>query len=306
MDYTALILGVIVIVLIFWVIHLKIQIRAISRQLEKRLDNGSKNSIYSALGDKDIIRLAMNLNKCFAEDENAKTTLAREEKKFRNLIANISHDLRTPLTSIKGYLQLLSSTELDNEQQRKLNIILKHTDELGNLIEHFFEYSCLIGDETQLNPERFNLTNEVTECLAAAVPQLESRNLEVRLAENSPVFIISDKEKIIRILQNLIRNCIQHSAGNISASVTQSDGFALISISNPVRETDEIDINKIFERFYTAEKHRSKSTGLGMSIVKLLAEQMNGSVSAELNGNMLTVSVSIPSEPANKNIPMQA
>lgn len=305
MDYMALIFGVIVVVLIFWVIHLKIQIRSISRQLEKRLDNGSKNSIYSALGDKDIIRLAMNLNKCFTEDENTKTILAQEEKKFRSLIANISHDLRTPLTSIKGYLQLLSATELDNEQRRKLNIILKHTDELGNLIEHFFEYSCLIGDETQLNSERFNLTNEVTECLAAAVPQFESRNLEVRLAENSPVFIISDKEKIIRILQNLIRNCIQHSAGNISASVTQSGGFALISISNPVRETDEIDINKIFERFYTAEKHRSKSTGLGMSIVKLLAEQMNGSVSAELNGNMLTVSVSIPSEPVSKNTPMQ-
>lgn len=296
MGYIILILGIVAATLLFWVIHLKLQIRVVSRQLEKRLEDGSRNSIYSALGDKDVVRLVSNLNKCFIDEENAKISLAREEKNFRNMIANISHDLRTPLTSIKGYLQLLSATRLDDQQTRRLSVIVKHTNELGDLIEHFFEYSCLLSDESQLNLERFNLTDEVTECLAAAVPQLESRRLEVRLTENTPLFVVSDREKSVRIIQNLVRNCLQHSAGNISVSVVKQGNYAVINVSNPVINPDKIDTKKIFQRFYTIEKSRSKSTGLGLSIVKLLTEKLGGSVSACLQENILTISVAINSD----------
>ena len=279
--------------LLLWVIHLKLQIRSISRQLENRLHDGSRCAIYASLGDKDIVRIVSALNRCFDEEENAKLALEREEKDFRTMIANISHDLRTPLTSIKGYLQLLSATNLDSRQRRKLHIIVKHANELGNLIESFFEYSYLLNDDTPLNPERFNLTDEVTECLAAAVPQLESRHIAVSLEEHPPVFVTADRTKTIRIIQNLIRNCIQHSAGNIQVEVTRQDGQAVMSFSNPVKNPADIDTNKIFDRFYTAEKSRGKSTGLGLSIVKLLIGQMGGTVKAKLLENVLTITVTI-------------
>ncbi|MGN0474034.1 MAG: sensor histidine kinase [Acutalibacteraceae bacterium] len=294
MGYTILFLCVILAIMIFWVIILKMHMRSISKQLEKRIDEGARNSISIAMFDKDAIRLAENINNCLVAEENAKQALASEERQFRRMIADISHDLRTPLTSIKGYLQLLSSSQLNDTQRGRLAIIEKHVMELGGLIEHFFEYSYLLSVENQLNLERFSLTAETEECLAAAVPQFEAHCMSVEIGELPSAFIIADREKTVRIIQNLIRNCLQHSAGNLSVSITDDGEFAELSMKNPVSNTQEIQPDKLFDRFYTAEKSRGKSTGLGLSIVKLLAEQMNGSTSARLEGNNLMISVRLP------------
>lgn len=293
MGYAVLLIGIFAAVMTIWVIHLKLQMRIISRQLQSRLKEGSCSTINVQLGDKDVVRLALDINKCLEGEDNAKISLAREEKQFRNMIADISHDLRTPLTSVKGYMQLLSSTKLDDEQRRRIAVINRHTAELGDLIEHFYEYSYLLSAEPQLNSEKFNLTNEVMECLAAAVPQFEAKCMSVKIVENPSVFVIADKEKTVRIIQNLIRNCLQHSAGNIEVDVRAAGEKSVVAIKNPVSDPEQVNVEKLFDRFYTAEKSRSRSTGLGLSIVKLLAEQMGGTVSAELTGRELTISVVI-------------
>lgn len=289
----AIILGILCAALLFWVIHLKMQMRSISRQLEKRLSDGSRNSICISLFDSDAVHLAAAVNRCFEEDENAKHTLEREEKNFRNTIANISHDLRTPLTSIKGYLQLLEATPLNAMQQRRVDVINRHVEELGDLIEHFFEYSYLLSDDSEPVLEKFSLTDEVTECLAAAVPQFEEKGMEVHLGRFEQVNIIADREKTVRVIQNLVRNCIQHSAGDISVSVAESNDLARITFSNPVKSPEQIDIGSIFDRFYTSDKSGRKSTGLGLSIVKILAEQMGGRAFAALNGSVITIEVEL-------------
>lgn len=298
---STVILSVLCAALLFWVIHLKWQIHSISRQLEKRLSDGSQNSIYVSLFDRDAVRLTADINRCFSEDENAKRTLEREEKHFRNTIANISHDLRTPLTSIKGYLQLLEATPLSELQQKRVGVINRHVNELGDLIEHFFEYSYLLSNDSELLPERFCLTDEVTECLAAAVPQFEDKGMAVHLEEFAQVNVIADREKTVRMIQNLVRNCIQHSSGDISVSVESVKNTAehtdctRITFSNPVKAPDEIDIGSIFDRFYTSDKSSRKSTGLGLSIVKILAEQMGGRAFAVLHGNIISIGVELPS-----------
>lgn len=294
MGYIILFLCVIMAVMSFWVIILKIQMRTISKQLEKRIHEGARNSISIAMFDKDCVRLAANINNCLVAEENAKQSLASEEKQFRRMIADISHDLRTPLTSIKGYLQLLSSSQLNDAQRGRLAIIEKHVQELGGLIEHFFEYSYLLSVENQLNLERFSLTAETEECLASAVPQFEARCMSVEIEQFPAAFIVADREKTVRIIQNLIRNCLQHSVGNLSVSITDDGEFAELSMKNPVSNPKTIQPDKLFDRFYTAEKSRGKSTGLGLSIVKLLAEQMNGSVYARLEENNLIISVRLP------------
>lgn len=292
MIYIA-ILSIVCAVLLFWVVNLKLQIRSVSRQLEKRLSDGSRNSISVSLLDGDAVRLAADINRCFAEDENAKHTLEREEKNFRDTIANISHDLRTPLTSIKGYMQLLEATPLSELQQRRADVINRHVDELGDLIEHFFEYSCLLSHDSELTLESFCLTDEVTECLAAAVPQFEDKGIAVKLDSFKQVNIIADREKTIRIIQNLIRNCIQHSAGDIRVSVEEVGKFARITFSNPVKDPEEINIGRIFDRFYASDKGGRRSTGLGLSIVKILVEQMGGCAFARLDGNIISISAEL-------------
>ena len=176
----------------------------------------------------------------------------------------------------------------------RLNVIKKHTEELGDLIEHFFEYSYLLSDESELHYERFCLTDEAAECIAAAVPQLEEKHFEVKVGQFDRVLVAADREKTVRIIQNLVRNCIHHSAGDIAVDVTEADGFAKLTISNPVSDPSVIDRERLFERFYTADQSRRKSTGLGLSIVRILAGQMNGKAYASLDGDRLSITVELP------------
>jgi len=235
--------------------------------------------------------LAITINKCLKAEEQLRLKGIREERNFKELIANISHDLRTPLTAIKGYQQLMQNSDLTADQQKKLQIAQKHADQLGMLIDRFFEYSYLLNAEPELIMERMNLTNFVGECLAASVSTLEEHHLTVQYEETSPAFILADKEIVRRIIQNLIHNCVQHARGGFKISL-QATNKATLSFQNPVEH--DIDINRLFDRFYTGDKARSASTGLGLSIVKLLAEQLNSQVSASLQDGNLEINVDFP------------
>ena len=294
MKYLAAVLFLLLLAAIGLLIHIKWQLRSLSEQLNKRLNDGSRNYVHVSLLDCSVSRLASEINKCFVQDDQSKQTLEREEKQFRESIANISHDLRTPLTSVNGYLQLLERENPTEAQRKRLAVIRKHTGELGNLIEHFFEYSYLLSNDAELHWERFCLTDETAECLAASVLQLEEKQIDVHIGQFDRVTVTADREKTTRIIQNLIRNCIQHSAGDITVDITQSGGFARLTVSNPVSEPSGIEPERLFDRFYTSEKSRQKSTGLGLSIVRRLAGQMNGRAYAALDGNILSITVELP------------
>ena len=278
--------------LVLYIALLQHQFSNINRQLEKRLAGNIRQPISLQLINRALNQLTANINKSLKAEENLRLCSVREEKKFKELIANISHDLRTPLTAIKGYQQLLGSSELTEDQQKKLGIARKHADELGHLIEHFFEYSYLLNAESKLNIEKINLTYVVTECLAASIGTFEKRGLMVHIEETAPVFVLADQEMLVRIIQNLIQNCIAHSASNIIVKIFTMEN-AIISFENSVENATEIDVNCLFERFYTTDQARRKTTGLGLSIVKLLAEQMGGTVSASLQGEELTIVVEL-------------
>jgi superfamily II DNA/RNA helicase len=140
----------------------------------------------------------------------------------------------------------------------------------------------------------------VTECLAASVSSFEERGLMVRFEDSPSIFVLADREMTVRIIQNLIRNCVAHSAGDVVVLLSASDN-AVVSFKNPVKNAAEIDANRLFDRFYTGDRARSKTTGLGLSIVKLLAGQMGGAVSASLQENELAIQVERVIETLSKN-----
>lgn len=287
------ILAISTVLLASYVIFIQLQLRNINKQLHKRLTEKTRQPISLELQSKELNTLAVNINNCLKAEETLRLNRLHEEKKFKELIANISHDLRTPLTAIKGYQQLMENGELTDVQVRRLYIAQKYTEELGQLIEHFFEYSYLLTTEPELNIERFNLTNLVTEYIVSSIPIFEENNLTVCLEDTPPIFLDSDKEMVSRIIQNLIRNCIQHSNGDIVVQLLTGKNV-VISFKNPVKDISQIDAGQLFDRFYTADKSRGSSTGLGLSIVKLLAEQLGGSVSASLENDSLCIGVSLP------------
>ncbi len=293
MVFTVWLLVIIIILLTFYIIFLQLQVHSINRQLDKRLAEKTRQPISLQLLNNALNTLAININKCLKVEEVLRLNGIREEKRFRELIAYISHDLRTPLTAIKGYQQLMQKGELTQDQQKKLQIAQKHADELGRLIEQFFEYAYLLNVEQEINLERINLTNLVTECLVASVHAMEEKNLEVHLEETPSVFVHVDKEMVMRILRNLIGNCAAHSSGDIVVRVLIMES-AVISFRNPVRNASEMDVERLFDRFYTGDKARSNTTGLGLSIVRLLAEQMGGSAGATLQNGLLDIQVKLP------------
>jgi len=287
------ILTLIIVLLIMYILLIQLQLRNINHQLNKRLTENTRQPVSLELINKELNNLTANINRCLKAEETLRLKGIQSDKKFKELIANISHDLRTPLTAIKGYQQLMEKGELTEEQRKKLEIAQRHTEELGQLIVHFFEYSYLLNAEPEIKLEQVNLTNLVTECLVASIPIMEERNLKVHFEEASPIFVSVDKEMLIRIVNNLIRNCAQHSIGEIEVQLQVCEN-AMISFKNPVKGPSKIDVDQLFDRFYSSDKARNKSTGLGLAIVKLLAEKMGGKAEAVLQNELLDIRVSLP------------
>lgn len=291
MMIAVVVLGILTVVLFVYLLLLKTQLRSMTKQLKQRLDSRSRQRLSVELFDKELNHLTEQINHCLKAEENLRLEFVREEQQFREMIANISHDLRTPLTAIKGYHQLMEKEIGGGEQEKRLRIAQKYAEELGNLIEHFFEYSYLLNREASQKKEEIDLTLLLIETLMEFVEPLEERDLNVSFQEEEPVWIYGDKELVMRILQNLVRNCLQHSAGEIIVRINREDLVTLV-FENPVTSGDEIDATKLFERFYTGDKARKNRTGLGLSIVKLLAEQMGGNVHAECVDDKLRIFVS--------------
>lgn len=287
------ILTIVIILLIIYIVLIQLQLRNVNYQLDKRLTEHTRQPISVELINKDINKLIVNINNALKTEELLRLKGIREDKKFRELIVNISHDLRTPLTAIKGYQQLVKKEKLSDEQLKKLEVAEKHTEELENLIGSFFEYAYLANSELEISLERTNLNNLVAECLVSFIPNLEENNLTVQFEETLPIFVLVDKNMVKRIIQNLIRNCIQHSEGEIIVSLLM-EGEAILSFKNPINDNSKIDEKQLFNRFYTGGEARSKSTGLGLAIVKLLAEQMGGRTNAVVQNKSLDIRVSLP------------
>jgi signal transduction histidine kinase len=259
-------LALLVLALASYAIFVQRQLRGINRQLNKRLTEHTRQPVHLQLFSRELNTLVIHLNKCLKAEETLRLKGVQEEKNFKELIANISHDLRTPLTAIKGYQQLMERGDLSEEERSHLRTAQKHAAELGRLIEHFFEYAYLVNAEPEVHLERLNLTNLTAECIAASVPLLEENRLAVQLDEAPPLYVLADKDMVTRLIQNLIRNGIQHSGGDIEVRLMALDKVTLV-FRNPVKSSSAPDVNRLFDRFYTGDKARSRSTGLGLSIV---------------------------------------
>ena len=293
MTAAVVILAAALLLAVLYIAYILLQIRDVTRQLEQRICENTRQQLRVSLLSGRFNRLAAAINRSLEAEEAFRIEYVHEEKRFKELIANLSHDLRTPITAVKGYLQLVDRGALSSDQREKLQVAQKHTDALGDLIEHFFEYSCLESAAPSINPERINLNNLVAECLAAAVPELEQKGLKVNLNEPTHVFIWADREMTARIIRNLIRNCTQHAAGDINVTVESSQN-AVLSFKNLVNEADSLDAARLFDRFYTADRARRNGTGLGLAIVRLLAEQMGGAAGASLQNGALEIRVTLP------------
>ena len=220
----------------------------------------------------------------------------RHENYLTESIANISHDLRTPLTVILGHLQLLRKETLTDKQEQRIETIFHKAERMKELVQTFYDLSILDAEQITPRREDFNLSNLLINLITENAPALEAKNIspEIDLPPHS-VYLNSDYSMVERILQNLLTNAIRYSSGDIKMSLKQArESRAIFTIENPIDSKTEINPARLFERFYTGDASRHNSgTGVGLAVVKLLTDKLGGNVSAEIKSNVLTVTLEI-------------
>lgn len=310
MEFAVLVISVLCIVLFLCLVGLKRQLRSLRRQLEYRVGVPIKKPLALEMPDNDLMALTVALNRIFSEDEAFRNEQNRNENAYRKLITNISHDLRTPLTVLKGYLQLLERCEMDDTGKNYLSVCFRHTEELEQRIRQFFEYSYWMNQEQEPELKMINVTNLITDSMTDFIPMFEEKGLTMRLKQDTIFKAIAEEELFRRVMQNLLKNCLQYSVGEVvvsimrdaPVSITQDadgdvnfsrnhapDSRICICVQNPIAADSKLDPAKIFQRFYVEREERNQSTGLGLSIVKLLVEKMQGEVFAFRENNLLRV-----------------
>lgn len=244
--------------------------------------------------NKNLTELTGNLNKLLIFEEKSRIQSICNENKIKEMITNVSHDLRTPLTAVKGYMELLFRSLQEEKQKKTASIIIKHIDQLDKLINCFFELSYLEISNDNIELSKVNLTNTLCNTIVNYIYEFEKKDMKVGINTEEPFYVIGNEEMIIRIIENLIKNCLVHSDGNVRVNISEENKNIVLSFENKVKEAEKIDIDNLFDKFYVADKSRNKTTtGLGLSIVKKLCEKMNGSVKAVLNENVLDIKVTL-------------
>ena len=230
-----------------------------------------------------------------ASDINVQLRLLRKERHryqqgdlaLKEAVTNISHDLRTPLTAINGYLDLLEREEKSETVQRYLSQIQNRTEVLKNLIEELFRYSVVTSSK-ELKPERMDVVRALEESLLSfyAVMQEKGIQPEINLPEE-PVYRELDAGAVNRIFSNIISNALKYSDSDLSVAM---DKNCIITFSNTAHKLNTVTVGRLFDRFYTVEASRN-STGLGLSIAKLLIERMGGSIEAFYHNDKLQIRI---------------
>ncbi|WP_322090971.1 sensor histidine kinase [Cytobacillus massiliigabonensis] len=272
--------------------RLKKEIKSTARQLRELNSKITGKKINHTMFDRDLEELAKEINVQIDETKKANAEKLRTENELKQAIANISHDIRTPMTSILGYIQLLESEEHTLENRSAyLEIVKNGALRLKVLLEDFFELSIIESADYPLKVETISLNNLIFAVLAGFYEEFNRRGLEpsIHIPEKD-IRIKADSSAVKRVLENLVLNAVKHSKGNVKIQLNQLSSTVQLIISNPVHQLSEKDIHLLFDRFYKGDKTRSeKSTGLGLSIAKSLMVKMNGKLTAELKDNRLNM-----------------
>lgn len=269
-------------------------LRRAARRMREQMANETTARLALPCPSAGAEELLSCLNQLLELRQEERALYRRKEQELRRQIANVSHDLRTPLTSILGYLQLLEGEGLPLEKRAEyLAVVEGRARTLQTFIAAFYDLSRIEGGELPLEREKVDLSRALSDQLAAAYEQIEAAGLavEVDIAPGLPP-VWADSGAVTRIFSNLLTNALRHGEDALSVRLYREGGVILSAFSNRAEGLTAEDAAHVFERFYTADKMRTgQSTGLGLAIVKALAERMGHTVAARWEDGVFTIEV---------------
>ena len=282
-----LVVGLLAVMLAIKVVLLRKSARVLRQELLRRRNEETNTLLSLPSRDREMRLLTSTLNQELRSLRQDRLRYQQGDRELKDAVAGISHDLRTPLTAISGYLELLKSQKLPPDATRYLEQVESRTQSMKRLTEELFQYSVAASTE-KLELQPVDLGRALEETLLAFCGALESRGItpEIHLTEKKAIRYL-DPGALNRVLGNLLTNALKYSAGDLSVSLDES---GRIAVSNSAPQLDPITTGRLFDRFYTVEAAKN-STGLGLSIAKALTERMGGKIWAEFSQGRLTLLV---------------
>ena len=282
-----LLLGLLVVMLTIKVVLLRKSARVLRQELLRRRNEETNTLLSLPSRDREMRLLTSTLNQELRSLRQDRLRYQQGDRELKDAVAGISHDLRTPLTAISGYLELLKSQKLPPDATRYLEQVENRTQSMKRLTEELFQYSVAASTE-KLELQPVDLGRALEETLLAFCEALESRGItpEIHLTEKKVIRYL-DPGALNRVLGNLLTNALKYSPGDLSVTLDES---GRIAVSNSAPQLDPITTGRLFDRFYTVEAAKN-STGLGLSIAKSLTERMGGRIWAEFSQGRLTLLV---------------
>ncbi|OSA95102.1 UNVERIFIED_ORG: two-component sensor histidine kinase [Clostridium botulinum] len=277
-------------------------IKFLTKEVKVIKDEGFGKTI-KVKGKDELSELCQSINDMSLELRKKIDNEKIIEKNKNELITSVSHDLRTPLTSIIGYVDLLKKNEFNDKEKfdNYIEVIDERTKSLNRLINELFEYTKLTSHDIKLNYSRLEIVSLIEQMVGEYTPIFNKENLEVvKDITDKDIFINADIEKIVRVLENLLTNAIKYSVKNskVLIKLFEENDYVVVSVSNKAKDITEDDLKNIFERFYKVDKSRKEqdSTGLGLSIVKRIVELHNGEIDVNLNEDIIEFKIALPLE----------
>ena len=282
------ILIAIVIVLSIKIYSLKRSAKEISKGFADKLQTDTNTLIDISSQDKDMCELADSINKQLVILRKEHLRYVQGDAELKTAITNISHDIRTPLTAIYGYLDMLQKTDDAEKQARYISIIKERAKMMKQLTEELFRYSVILSEEDEIKTEAVNIGQALEDSIMGFYGALSEKGIvpNASITENKIVRNLN-KAYLSRVFSNLLNNAMKYSDGDLDITLSDS---GVITFSNTAKKLSAVEVEQLFDRFYTVEVARN-STGLGLSIARTLVERMGGTITATYDEGRLIITI---------------
>lgn len=286
-----ILLSILLIIILVKYILYRRQIMDICRQIVFIRENDTNKIIYNDITEREVLKLTNLINLMCSEHKTKENILKEKDRRLKIALAGISHDIRTPLTSLKGFFELLEN-ETDAEKKKKYNrVINKKIIELTELLEELFMYTKLQNEEYVLELDKYNFTKIVLGTLFSFYSIFKEENIRTEVdIDEEPAEVLCNDMAVKRLLSNILKNAVLHGDGKIDIKYKVKNDCVEFSCKNSIKNPGEIDISQVFDRFYKADAARGKgSTGLGLSVAMELSERMGGKISTMIEEGLFVV-----------------
>ena len=293
MEIILVIFVIIILFLVCYLFFMKMELRRIKKELDLVLSRKTNGLVHTEFTSKEIHDLVECINTHLTEIKSKESKLERKNANFVKMIRNISHDLRTPLTSSLGYVSLMLESDItEQEKIKNLKIVEERLKRLSELIDSFFEFSKILSNNQIIELDEINLVAVVEKAISNHYEDFSKDNRMIDFKTNKrKIKIKSNEVMLIRVFDNLIRNAYKHSNGNLDIEINQNNDKVKIKFINDLLYND-LDVDRIFDEFYTVDISRTKgNTGLGLAIAKEFVEQLKGKIKADKKNNKLIITI---------------